>query len=246
MLAGDPLASRLWTGTGGLTSLESVRRVVEAAEPGLVTVSMRRTSDLAAGGLLATLRELGVRILPNTAGCLSAREAVLTAELAREALQTDWVKLEVIGDERSLLPDVVGLVDAAATPRSATTPRSSTNFSPKRTPSQPETHHREWKPSRRPGQGVNQTWGSPPAYAGSEPSGFLVVAVRADDQPAWDPAVGAIAHSRSTVLRTLPETLVGNSSTKWICFGSLNPARYGRVLAMMSSAEGRAAESATT
>jgi thiazole synthase len=115
MLAGEPLASRLWIGTGGLSSLESVRRVVEAAEPGLVTVSMRRTSDLAAGGLLATLRELGVRILPNTAGCLSAREAVLTAELAREALQTDWVKLEVIGDERSLLPDVVGLVDAAAT-----------------------------------------------------------------------------------------------------------------------------------
>jgi thiazole synthase len=112
---GQPLSSRLWIGTGGLSSPESVRRVVAAAEPGLVTVSMRRTSDLAAGGLLALLRELGVRILPNTAGCLSAREAVLTAELAREALETDWVKLEVIGDERSLLPDVLDLVDAAAT-----------------------------------------------------------------------------------------------------------------------------------
>jgi thiazole synthase len=112
---GELVPSRLWLGTGGLTSPESVRRVVEAAEPGLVTVSMRRTSHLGAGGLLATLRDLGVRILPNTAGCLSAREAVFTAELAREALGTGWVKLEVIGDERSLLPDVVELVDAAAT-----------------------------------------------------------------------------------------------------------------------------------
>ncbi|MQA82457.1 MAG: thiazole synthase [Streptosporangiales bacterium] len=114
-VAGVQLTSRLWLGTGGLTSAEIVRRVVEAAGPGLVTVSMRRTSDLGEGGLLATLRELGVRVLPNTAGCLSAREAVLTAELAREALGTDWVKLEVIGDEVSLLPDVVELVEAAAT-----------------------------------------------------------------------------------------------------------------------------------
>jgi len=114
-VSGEGLTSRLWIGTGGLTSLETVRRVVHAAEPGLVTVSLRRTSDLGATGLLATLRELGVRILPNTAGCRTAREAVLTAELAREALETSWVKLEVIGDERSLLPDVVELVDAAAT-----------------------------------------------------------------------------------------------------------------------------------
>jgi len=115
VVGGTTLASRLWIGTGGLTSPAMVRRVVAAAEPGLVTVSMRRTSDLAAGGLLGTLQELGVRILPNTAGCLSAREAVLTAELAREALGTDLVKLEVIGDETSLLPDVVDLVEAAAT-----------------------------------------------------------------------------------------------------------------------------------
>jgi thiazole synthase len=114
LIAGHEIGSRLWIGTGGLTSLETVRKVVEAAEPGLVTVSLRRTSDLGATGLLATLRDLGVRILPNTAGCLTAREAVLTAELRREALETDWVKLEVIGDERSLLPDVVELVEAAA------------------------------------------------------------------------------------------------------------------------------------
>jgi thiazole synthase len=113
-VAGVQLAP-LWLGTGGLTSLETVRRVVVAARPGLVTVSVRRTSDTGTGSLLATLRELGVRVLPNTAGCLGAQEAVLTAELAREALGTGWVKLEVIGDEVSLLPDVVELVEAAET-----------------------------------------------------------------------------------------------------------------------------------
>lgn len=111
-VAGVQLAP-LWLGTGGLTSLAAVRRVVEAARPGLVTVSVRRTSDTGPGSLLATLRDLGVRVLPNTAGCLGVQEAVLTAELAREALGTDWVKLEVIGDEASLLPDVVELVEAA-------------------------------------------------------------------------------------------------------------------------------------
>lgn len=114
-VAGIELPGRLWIGTGGLSSLALVAEVVEAARPGLVTVSMRRTSDTGPGGLLDTLRRTGVRILPNTAGCLSAREAVLTAQLAREALQTDWVKLEVIGDETTLMPDVVELVEAAET-----------------------------------------------------------------------------------------------------------------------------------
>lgn len=112
-VAGEVLSSRLLLGTGGLPHVALVGAVLEAAQPALVTVSVRRTSSLAEGGLLAALREAGVRLLPNTAGCLSAREAVLTAELAREALGTDWVKLEVIGDERSLLPDVVELLDAA-------------------------------------------------------------------------------------------------------------------------------------
>jgi thiazole synthase len=112
-IAGVELRSRLFLGTGGLPRTSLVEPVVEAARPGLVTVSIRRTSTLADGGLLAALREAGVRLLPNTAGCLSAREAVLTAELAREALGTDWVKLEVIGDERSLLPDAIELLDAA-------------------------------------------------------------------------------------------------------------------------------------
>ncbi|GAB2752639.1 thiazole synthase [Nocardioides pakistanensis] len=114
-IAGVDLPSRLWIGTGGLTNIGVVSDVVDAAAPGLVTVSIRRTSDTGSGGLLDTLRAKGVRILPNTAGCHSAREAVLTAQLAREALETDWVKLEVIGDDTSLLPDVVELLDAAET-----------------------------------------------------------------------------------------------------------------------------------
>jgi thiazole synthase len=114
VIAGRTLSSRLLLGTGGLPRPDLVGPVLEAARPGLVTVSVRRTSSSAPGGLLALLREAGVPVLPNTAGCLSAREAVTTAELAREALGTDWVKLEVIGDETSLLPDAVELLEAAA------------------------------------------------------------------------------------------------------------------------------------
>ncbi|TYL45767.1 thiazole synthase [Nocardioides sp. BGMRC 2183] len=113
VIAGRRLDSRLLLGTGGLPRLDLLEPVLAAAGPGLVTVSIRRTSSAAEGGLLATLGAAGVSLLPNTAGCLSAGEAVLTAELGREALETDWVKLEVIGDERSLLPDVIELVDAA-------------------------------------------------------------------------------------------------------------------------------------
>lgn len=114
-IGGRTLTSALFLGTGGLPSLASLEAILEAAQPGLVTVSMRRTSSTAAGGLLDILRASGTPLLPNTAGCLSAREAVLTAELAREALETDWVKLEVIGDEVSLMPDAIGLLEAAET-----------------------------------------------------------------------------------------------------------------------------------
>jgi thiazole synthase len=112
-IAGEALVSRLWLGTGGLSSTALLPAVLAAAQPGLVTVSMRRASSTADGSVLALLRRAGARLLPNTAGCLSAREAVLTAELAREALGTDWIKLEVIGDESSLLPDAVELLAAA-------------------------------------------------------------------------------------------------------------------------------------
>jgi len=112
-IAGERLDSRLLLGTGGLPSLALLEPLLDAAQPALVTVSMRRTSGTGDGALLDSLLRRGVRLLPNTAGCLTAREAVLTAELGREALQTDWVKLEVIGDEASLMPDVVELLDAA-------------------------------------------------------------------------------------------------------------------------------------
>lgn len=114
VIAGETLSSRLFLGTGGLSRPDLVRPVLEAARPSLVTVSMRRTSGSAPGGLLGILRDIGARVLPNTAGCLSAGEAVHTAQLAREALGTSWVKLEVVGDERTLLPDAVELLDAAA------------------------------------------------------------------------------------------------------------------------------------
>lgn len=109
------LSSRLFLGTGGLPNPALLEPIIHAAAPALVTVSMRRTSGRRAGGVLETAQRLGVPVLPNTAGCLSAREAVLTAELARQALGTDWVKLEVIGDETSLLPDAVELLAAAET-----------------------------------------------------------------------------------------------------------------------------------
>ena len=112
-IAGTTLPSRLFLGTGGLPHLGLLEPVLAAAEPGLVTVSIRRVSGTGDGGLLDTLSRAGARLLPNTAGCLGAREAVLTARLAREALGTDWVKLEVIGDETSLLPDAVELLEAA-------------------------------------------------------------------------------------------------------------------------------------
>lgn len=114
-IANRDLTSAFFLGTGGLPSLSILDDVLAAASPGLVTVSMRRASSVAEGGLLDILTASGIPLLPNTAGCLSAREAILTAYLAREALETDWVKLEVIGDERSLLPDAIGLLEAAET-----------------------------------------------------------------------------------------------------------------------------------
>jgi len=107
------LGSRLFLGTGGLPRLSLLKPVLAAARPALVTVAVRRTSATAEHGLLATLHRAGARVLPNTAGCRTARQAVLTAELAREALGTNWIKLEVIGDEVSLRPDALELVDAA-------------------------------------------------------------------------------------------------------------------------------------
>jgi len=112
-IAGEVLASRLLLGSGGMTSLDVLRAALAASGTVMATVAVRRVEASAKGSLLSLLAELGVRVLPNTAGCATASEAVLTAKLAREAFGTDWVKLEVIGDDRTLLPDVVELLTAA-------------------------------------------------------------------------------------------------------------------------------------
>jgi thiazole synthase len=79
----------------------------------LCTVALRRLDPAARGSIVDVIEAAGIEVLPNTAGCFTARDAILTAQLARDAFETDWIKLEVIGDERSLLPDAVELVSAA-------------------------------------------------------------------------------------------------------------------------------------
>ncbi|WP_431782227.1 thiazole synthase [Streptomyces chumphonensis] len=109
------LSSRLIMGTGGAPSLETMERALVASGTELTTVAMRRVDASVHGSVLSVLARLGIRVLPNTAGCFTAGEAVLTARLAREALGTRLVKLEVIADERTLLPDPVETLDAAET-----------------------------------------------------------------------------------------------------------------------------------
>ncbi len=112
-IAGRELASRLILGTGRFPSLRLLADAIAASGSELVTVALRRIDPQARGSLVDVLDEAGVGLLPNTAGCHTARDAVLTARLAREAFQTDWVKLEVIGDEDTLLPDGLELLRAA-------------------------------------------------------------------------------------------------------------------------------------
>jgi len=112
-IAGESFESRLILGTGGAPSLDVVERTIVASGTNLVTVALRRVEASLGGALVGVLDRCGVRLLPNTAGCMTAREAVLTAQLAREAFGTSWIKLEVIGDEHTLLPDPVDLVEAA-------------------------------------------------------------------------------------------------------------------------------------
>ncbi|HEY6318926.1 MAG TPA: thiazole synthase [Acidimicrobiia bacterium] len=112
-LAGTSLASRLILGTGGAPSLTTLERAIVASGAEVVTVALRRIDPRAPGSLVDVLERTGVRTLPNTAGCFTARDAVLTAKLARDAFATDWIKLEVIADERTLLPDPIELLVAA-------------------------------------------------------------------------------------------------------------------------------------
>lgn len=112
-IAGVEFTSRLIIGTGGARSLDALEAAVRASGAEMATVALRRVDPQARGSVLDVLQAAGCRLLPNTAGCHTARDAVLTARLAREALGTDWVKLEVIGDEETLYPDPVELLDAA-------------------------------------------------------------------------------------------------------------------------------------
>ncbi|MGH8962091.1 MAG: thiazole synthase [Jatrophihabitantaceae bacterium] len=115
VIAGEEFASRLIMGTGGAPSLEVIDAALVASQTSMCTVAMRRVDPGTAGSILDVIDRRGIRVLPNTAGCRTAREAVRTAELAREALETHWVKLEVVADERTLLPDPIELLDAAQT-----------------------------------------------------------------------------------------------------------------------------------
>jgi thiazole synthase len=112
-IGGKELQSRLLLGTGGFRSLEALAAALEASGSQLVTVALRRIDPASRGSIVDVLDRAGVQLLPNTAGCFTARDAVLTAKLAREAFETDWVKLEVVGDERTLLPDAPALLEAA-------------------------------------------------------------------------------------------------------------------------------------
>ncbi|MFE0644629.1 thiazole synthase [Streptomyces sp. NPDC058877] len=115
VLGGTEFSSRLVMGTGGAPSLDVLERALVASGTELTTVAMRRLDPTVRGSVLSVLERLGIRVLPNTAGCFTAGEAVLTARLAREALGTDWIKLEVVADERTLLPDGEELLAAAET-----------------------------------------------------------------------------------------------------------------------------------
>jgi thiazole synthase len=115
-LYGVELTSRLLLGSARYPSPAMLADAVRASGAEVVTVSLRRESggQRSGQGFWSLIRDLGVRVLPNTAGCHSAKEAVTTARMARDIFQTPWVKLEVIGDADTLQPDVFGLVEAAA------------------------------------------------------------------------------------------------------------------------------------
>ena len=110
-----PLNSRLLLGSARYPSPAVLAAAVRAARAEVVTVSLRRESgaERAGQGFWSLIRELGVRVLPNTAGCHSVKEAVTTAHMAREVFATAWIKLEVIGEDDTLQPDVFGLTEAA-------------------------------------------------------------------------------------------------------------------------------------
>jgi thiazole synthase len=112
-LGGRKWGSRLIVGTGGFRSMDDLERALTASGTEIVTVALRRVDTLTSNSVIDVIDRLGLFVLPNTAGCYTARDAVRTARLAREAFETDWIKLEVIGDDRTLLPDAPELLAAA-------------------------------------------------------------------------------------------------------------------------------------
>src|SRR5246127_947693 len=114
IIAGTTLSSRLFVGTAGYPNQQVKLDCLEASGAEIVTVSIRRISLEGYAESLVDLLGGRYRLLPNTAGCATVRDAVLTAQLAREALDTSWIKLEVIGDRETLYPDVEQLLAAAA------------------------------------------------------------------------------------------------------------------------------------
>jgi len=114
IIAGEALASRLILGSAAYPNRQVMLAALEASGTELVTVSVRRMSLQVYGESLAELLTPRYRLLPNTAGCATPAEALLTAELAREALGTAWIKLELIGDRETLYPDLQHLVETAA------------------------------------------------------------------------------------------------------------------------------------
>lgn len=114
-LYGKTFASRMLLGTAGYSSPEMLRQAVETSGADVVTVSLRRESARArtGQGFWELIEKLGRRVLPNTAGCRTAKEAIATAQMARELFGTDWIKLEVIANDDTLQPELFGLVEAA-------------------------------------------------------------------------------------------------------------------------------------
>jgi len=114
IIDGQSLASRLFLGTAGYPSPEALRQSIERSNPGLITVSLRRESAAGKGQKFwGLLRSFDIPVLPNTAGCYGVKEAVTTAQMAREIFETNWIKLEVIADDYTLQPDPFKLSEAA-------------------------------------------------------------------------------------------------------------------------------------
>lgn len=115
MLYGQEISSRVLLGTARYPSLQSLSESITAASPGMITVALRRVvaGGDAEAGFFELIRQCGVPLLPNTAGCHTPKEAINTAHMARELFETDWIKLELIGDDDSLQPDPLALITAA-------------------------------------------------------------------------------------------------------------------------------------